>query len=131
MNRRSLLILIILLAVVATGVVFAGWFQHGRSTALQGSGTVEARVIRVGSKIGGRIDKVLVREGDFVKPGQVLLSFDDHELQAALGQSRAGFQKMQSGSRPEDIAEARAATAQAKAEYDQRKNGASSTSHFF
>ena len=42
-----------------------------KTSVLQGSGTVEARNIRVGSKVGGRIDKVLVREGDNVKPGQV------------------------------------------------------------
>jgi HlyD family secretion protein len=84
---------------------------------------VEARYIRVGSKIGGRIDKVLVREGDSVKAGQVLVTFDDKELQAALGQSRAAWEKAHTGSRPEDIAQARAATAEAKADYEQRKNG--------
>lgn len=122
MNRRLLLVLISI-AVLATVFFFAGWFPHRGDSSLQGSGTVETRVIRVGSKVGGRIDKVLVREGDTVQAGQVLVSFDDTELQAALGQSLAGFQKARRGSRPEDIAEARAATAEAKAEYDQRKNG--------
>jgi multidrug efflux pump subunit AcrA (membrane-fusion protein) len=37
----------------------------------------------VGSKIGGRIDKVLVRKGDRVQPGQVLITFDDKELRAS------------------------------------------------
>jgi multidrug resistance efflux pump len=90
---------------------------------LQGSGTVEARNIRVGSKIGGRIDKVLVREGDSVEPGQVLITFDEKELQASLSQARAAAEKAERGFRPEEIAEARAAAAQAKAEYEQRKNG--------
>ncbi|MDP9146160.1 MAG: efflux RND transporter periplasmic adaptor subunit [Acidobacteriota bacterium] len=122
MNRRLLLVLISI-ALLAAVFFFAGWFPHRGDASLQGSGTVETRVIRVGSKVGGRIDKVLVREGDTVQAGQVLVSFDDRELQAALGQSLAGFQKARRGSRPEDIAEARAATAEAKAEYDQRKNG--------
>ena len=123
MSRKLLAILILLAALAAGAAVLVRWYQHGSVAPLQGSGTVEARYIRVGSKVGGRIDKVLVREGDSVQPGQVLVSFDDQELQAALGQSRAAWQKAHSGSRPEDIAEARAATAQAKAEYDQRKNG--------
>jgi multidrug resistance efflux pump len=97
------------------------WFH--RDTALEGSGTVEARNIRVGSKVGGRIDKVLVREGDTVEAGQVLISFDDKELQASLAQSRANAVKAERGFRPEEIAEARAAAAQAKAEYEQRRNG--------
>jgi multidrug resistance efflux pump len=66
---------------------------------------------------------VLVREGDSVQPGQVLITFDDKELQAALEQSRANAEKAQRGFRPEEIAEARAAAAQAKADYELRKNG--------
>src|SRR5205823_12626395 len=85
---------------------------------MQGSGTVEARNIRVGSKIGGRIDKVLVREGDSVEPGQVLITFDDKELQASLEQSRANAEKARRGYRPEEIDEARATAAQAKADFE-------------
>lgn len=121
MNRKLILMLIAAAAIVAATAVYAGWFH--RDTALRGSGTVEARDIRVGSKIGGRIDKVLVREGDLVQPGQVLITFDDKELQAALEQSRANAEKAERGFRPEEIAEARAAAAQAKADYEMRKNG--------
>jgi len=121
MNRKRLLILLIVAALIAVAAYSMGWFH--RDGNLQGSGTVEARDIRVGSKIGGRIDKVLVREGESVEPGQVLLTFDDKELQAALSQSRAAAEKAERGFRPEEIAEARAAAAQAKAEYDQRRNG--------
>ncbi len=121
MTRRRLIILVMFVAVVTGTALYATWFR--RDTALQGSGTVEARNIRVGSKVGGRIDKVLVREGDSVEPGQVLITFDEKELQAALEQSRANAEKAQRGYRPEEIAEARAAAAQAKADYEMRKNG--------
>ncbi|HUC54309.1 MAG TPA: efflux RND transporter periplasmic adaptor subunit [Candidatus Cybelea sp.] len=122
MNRKHLLLLLAVAAVLAaTGLYAAGWFH--RDTALEGSGTVEARDIRVGSKIGGRIDKVLVREGDAVQPGQVLITFDDKELQASLEQSRANAEKARRGYRPEEIAEARAAAAQAKADYELKRNG--------
>src|SRR5271169_6485824 len=121
MNRKRILIILIFAAALAATAVYAGWFR--KDTSLQGSGTVEARDIRVGSKIGGRIEKVLVREGDSVQPGQVLITFDDKELQAALEQSRAGAGKAQRGYRPEEIAEARAAAAAAKADYDLKRNG--------
>ena len=111
MNRKSILILLFAAAALAATGLYAGWFN--RDTALQGSGTVEAHNIRVGSKIGGRIDKVLVREGDSVQPGQVLITFDDQELQASLEQSRANAEKARRGYRPEEIAEARAVAAQA------------------
>jgi HlyD family secretion protein len=121
MNRKRIVIIIVVVIAIAATALYAGWFH--RDTSLQGSGTVEARDIRVGSEVGGRIDKVLVREGDKVQPGQVLITFDDKELQAALEQSRAAAEKSRRGYRPEEIAEARAAAAQAKAEYEQRKNG--------
>jgi HlyD family secretion protein len=122
MNRKRGLIVAVVVVAVVAGIAFSsGWFR--RDTALQGSGTVEARDIRVGSKVGGRIDKVLVREGDNVQAGQVLITFDDKELQAALDQSRAAAEKARRGYRPEEIAEARAAVEEAKAEYEQRKNG--------
>jgi membrane fusion protein YbhG len=121
MKPKRLVLPFIVLALVAVAAYSMGWFRH--DNALQGSGTVEARDIRVGSKVGGRIDKVLVREGDTVDAGQVLITFDDKELLASLAQSRAAAEKAQRGYRPEEIEEARAAAAQAQAEYDQRKNG--------
>src|ERR1700733_15945441 len=103
--QKRIVIIVAVIAAIFAGVAYSeGWVSHDSS--LQGSGTVEARYIRVGSKVGGRIDKVLVREGDAVKAGQVLVTFDDKELQAALGQSRAAWEKAHTGSRPEDIAQA-------------------------
>ncbi len=122
MNRNRVIVIVVVIAAIVAGVGYSeGWFR--RDSSLQGSGTVEARDIRVGSKVGGRIEKVLVREGDTVQAGQVLITFDDKELQAALDQSRAAAEKARRGFRPEEIAEARAAVAEAKAEYEQRRNG--------
>ena len=121
MKRKWPILLLVVLGLVAAAAYSAGWFR--KETGLRSSGTVESRNIRVGSKIGGRIENVLVREGDHVEPGQVLITFDDKELQAALSQSRAAAEKSSRGFRTEEIAEARAAAAQAKAEYEQRKNG--------
>ncbi len=121
MTRKHVFILILVALILGGTTVYATWFR--RDNALQGSGTVEARNIRVGSKVGGRIDKVLVREGDRVQPGQTLITFDDKELLASLDQSRAAAEKAQRGYRPEEIAEARAAAEQAKADYEMRLNG--------
>ena len=121
MTRKRVFILILVAVILGGTTVYATWFR--RDSALQGSGTVEARDIRVGSKVGGRIDKVLVREGDRVQPGQTLITFDDKELLASLDQSRAAAEKAKRGFRPEEIAEARAAAAQAKADYEMRLNG--------
>src|SRR5438552_1373462 len=122
MKFKPVIIVIVVIAiVVAAGVLFGGWFSH--DNGLHGSGTVEARNIRVGSKVGGRIDKLLVREGDTVEAGQILMTFDDKELFASMGQSRANAEKAKRGYRPEEIAEARASALQAKADFEMRKNG--------
>src|SRR5258708_26819552 len=121
MNSKFLIPVLVVAALIGLAVYSSGMLH--RDGSLHGSGTVEARIIRVGSKIGGRIDKVLVREGDPVETGQVLITFDEKELAASLAQSRATAEKARRGYRPEEIAEARAAAAQAKAEYDQRRNG--------
>lgn len=121
MSRKLILVLVVVAAAVAVTAVYATWFRGDNS--LQGSGTVEARDIRVGSEVGGRVDKVLVREGDTVHAGQTLLTFDDKELLASLDQSKAAALKAERGYRSEDIAEARAAAAAAKADYELKKNG--------
>jgi membrane fusion protein YbhG len=121
MTEKRVVVLILVAVVLGGSTVYATWFR--RDTALEGSGTVEARDIRVGSKVGGRIDKVLVREGERVESGQPLITFDDQELLASLEQSRAAAEKAQRGFRPEEIAEARAAAAGARADYELRVNG--------
>ena len=121
MKSKALIPILCVLALVGLAIYSTGVLH--RDNSLHGSGTVEAHDIRVGSKIGGRIDQVLVREGDSVTTGNVLITFDDKELSAALAEARANAVKAQRGFRPEEIAEARASAEQAKAEYDQRLNG--------
>jgi len=61
--------LIVIAIVLALGVAAYMW-ASSRPQPLVASGTVEARDIRVGSKVGGRIEQVLVREGDKVEAGK-------------------------------------------------------------
>jgi len=127
MNRKRI---ILVGAIVLCVAVVAAAFALRREKALELSGTVESRKIRVGSKVGGRVSQVLVREGDRVEKGQVLVSFEDDELLAALeqakaqvAQAQANYDKMQRGYRPEEIAEARAAASQAAANLEQYRSG--------
>src|SRR3970040_1346639 len=121
MTRRRI-ILTAGLAAVGLGLGAYLW-ALGRPRPLVGSGTVEARNIRVGSKVGGRIVEVRGREGDRVKASDVLVVFDDQELLAALEKARANLQKMERGYRPEEIEDARAAAAQARADYEEARRG--------
>ncbi len=113
--RKKLALIVAVLGIGSLSLAFA--WKSQRSDALVASGTLEARNINVGSKVGGRVNRVLVHEGDRVEPGQVLVDFDSAELEGQLLQARGRFEaaranldKMQRGSRPEEIAEARAAS---------------------
>jgi multidrug resistance efflux pump len=113
MKRKVVLIPLILIAVALT-LGMHSWFNHD-DASLTASGTLEARNINVGSKVGGRVTKVLANEGDRLEANQLLVVFDDAELSARvlqargrLEQAQANLAKMLNGSRPEEIAEAQA-----------------------
>ncbi|MUG98543.1 HlyD family efflux transporter periplasmic adaptor subunit [Scytonema sp. UIC 10036] len=53
------------------------------------SGRIEGYETDVSAKIGGRIASVAFREGDFVKPGQLLVQIDDSELRAQFQSAAA------------------------------------------
>ncbi len=66
-------------------------------------GLVEEKIIRAGdimpntqvtvySKVQGWVDKILVREGDLVKTGDVLVTLDAREAQAAVAQAQANLE---------------------------------------
>jgi HlyD family secretion protein len=103
-----------------------GWYGVHRwrlaHAPYEWSGTVEARTIDLGSRAGGRIKQILVKEGDRVKAGQPLLVLEPgdwpaqlEQAEGSLLQAQANLEKLKNGSRPEEIeaAKARAQTAQA------------------
>ncbi|HEX4385892.1 MAG TPA: HlyD family efflux transporter periplasmic adaptor subunit [Myxococcales bacterium] len=109
----------IVVAAIAAGIFFGyrAWEKHKEGLPLEWSGTVEAYTVTVGSRVGGRIKDVLVREGDHVKAGQPLLLLEPgdllgQELQAKgqVGQAQANAAKVAShgeGPRAQEIAGAR------------------------
>ena len=78
-----------------------------------GTGTVEARVlVTMGSKITGRVKKLYVDQGDFVRKGQLLALLESEDLQALVKQAADTQQKsvsMESATKS-DLARARAAS---------------------
>ena len=95
MQRASPRIIRILAAVVIALLLlgFYAWFelrQTGYGEAfVSGNGRIEATEIDIATKLGGRIESITVKEGDFVKPGQLLVQMDTTTLQAQLNQAQA------------------------------------------
>src|SRR5687767_7280551 len=95
----------ILLGVLAAAVLAALLaYSQIRTTPLKVSGFIEADEIRLGSRVGGRVDKVLVEEGQSAEAGQVLVELEPFDLAARLAQAqaelaaqRAEFNRLQEG----------------------------------
>lgn len=77
--------------------------SHPRSV----SGTIETDEVRVGSRYGGRVEKLLVQEGDSLKTGQAIAELDAAELRARRDQAAAQLAEFEAGSRKEEIAAAK------------------------
>jgi multidrug resistance efflux pump len=95
------------------------------------TGQIEGTAVDAGSKVGGRISEVLVKEGDRVKEGQVLLKLETAEAEAALmaakakvAQAQATLEKLQNGATPEQLRQAEAAVDQARELYRRAQAGA-------
>jgi multidrug resistance efflux pump len=119
--------------VVLAIAIAAAWIAHARYEAarpFEWSGTVEARTIAVGSRVGGRVQDVLVREGDRVAAGQAIVVLEPGDLEAQqalaraqLAQAKAELEKLERGARPEEIDAARARARAAQAAFAQAVNG--------
>ncbi len=101
------------LLVVAVMVVLI-YYSQWRVADPFVSGIIETDEIRLGSRIGGRVKTVLVEEGDRVTRGTPLIEFEPYDLlererqaMAELAAREADLQKLKSGLRPEEIAQAR------------------------
>lgn len=93
-----ILAMIALIAGVGYGV-YRLFFYQPEPDGLFLSGRIEGYETDVSAKIGGKIATVAVREGDVVKPDQILVRIDDAEVQAQLrgatAQVRAAQERLQ------------------------------------
>ncbi|UXT92437.1 HlyD family secretion protein [Agrobacterium pusense] len=95
MSKKGLLIG---LAVVVLAV--AAYFAWSKLTAeglpsgfAASNGRIEAVEIDISTKTAGRLQDIMVREGDFVKAGQVLAQMDTAQLEARKRQAEAQLRR--------------------------------------
>ena len=120
---RKPLFVILLLVLLAGGLVWQWQRQQAQPDhRIMLSGTIEARQIRPGFLVQGRIRSLQVEEGMAVTRGRLLAELDDTdyrlELQRALSKrdaAAAALAELEAGSRPEEIRAAEAALNEAEA----------------
>jgi len=86
------------LAITAVPVLLGAGLWIYRERQLQsrppegivsGNGRIESVQVDIASKYAGRVEKILAREGDLVKPGQVVAHMNTDELEADLARGKA------------------------------------------
>ncbi|MBI4877770.1 MAG: efflux RND transporter periplasmic adaptor subunit [Acidobacteria bacterium] len=98
----------------------------GENVILNATGyIIAAHKIQVASKVLGRVAWIGVEKGDRVREGQIIVRLEDDEYRAQLAQAKgqlasldARLAELLAGSRPEEIARARAEVAQGQAELE-------------
>ncbi|MGC8494506.1 MAG: efflux RND transporter periplasmic adaptor subunit [Syntrophobacteraceae bacterium] len=119
---------LIAIFILVIGVVAALTFEiHHRQSGSKGElvlyGNVDLRQVNLAFDGSERIESLLVQEGDRVKKGEVLGKLQQARLQASVDQARARVaaqrnvvERLERGSRPEEIEQARARVDSAKAD---------------
>jgi HlyD family secretion protein len=124
MNRRRVILLVLLVALIGTGVATRGFGLVARKAEgpLTLHGNVDIREVDLAFRVPGRIARIDVEEGQKVTQGQALAALDTATLDARIGeasaqveQARAQLLKARNGNRPQDVGQARARVAAAAA----------------
>jgi multidrug resistance efflux pump len=115
MKPKLLLLVTIIVAGAAAGLWWSSRQGNIAKFELTLHGNVDIREVELAFNASGRIDKVMVQEGDRVKQGQLLATLDterlhrtEREAQAQATAQRQVMDRDVAGSRPEEIRQARA-----------------------
>jgi HlyD family secretion protein len=123
--RHRIAIAVAALLVVGAAAALYYWFARpsGQTQQLVLYGNVDLRQVDLAFNGSERIATVLVQEGEVVHKGEVLAKMDVSRLQpqfetakAQAAAQEAAVQRLHNGSRPEEIAQARANLVSAKAD---------------
>ncbi|MCL2647244.1 MAG: efflux RND transporter periplasmic adaptor subunit [Phycisphaerales bacterium] len=121
---------ILVFLLLVGGLVAALVYSQHRPVPQKVSGFLEVHDIRVGSRVGGRIAKVAVVEGQRVKKGDLLVELEAYDLESRLAEARGRLdqaienaKKLAAGFRKEEIAQAQAKRDQLKAQYEKARIG--------
>lgn len=126
MNKKVIAIVLVILALVI--ISFWVWKYNNKNQKdndLTLYGNVDIRQVSLAFEQSGRIEKLLVQEGDKVKAGQVLATLNTNSLEIQAKQAQAQLKaqqetivKQQVGARPEEISQAQAQLASTQADLD-------------
>ena len=115
--------IVILLVLIAGGfAAYTFWPRGSGHDRLTLYGNVDIREVQLGFRVAGRLEQMNFEEGDAVAAGTVLAKLDSKPLRDGLALAEAGMAEaearlavLRSGSRPQEIQQARAQVSEAGA----------------
>ncbi len=128
-KKKSLIVVVVVgLLVVAGSYWWFWWPRNNHKDQLRLMGHIEATETDLAFKVPGIIRQIYFQEGDAIQAGQVVAELDAQDLQdelkaaqARMKAAEAALAKLLAGSRPQEIAEAKAAVLQAQADVDNKR----------
>jgi HlyD family secretion protein len=95
--KKRIALLIIIVIIVTGIVIFSIDRQNAyRNSTIKVSGNIEATETRLSFQVSGRIKRIFVDEGDYIKKGQLVAMLDDEELTRLKEQAQANLEQAQS-----------------------------------
>lgn len=85
---QSAVIIVGVIAFFVLAVVWAFWAELDQVSRAPGQVIPAGRIQMIQSTDGGQIEKILVREGDFVKEGELLVQLEDIKLRASVSEAQ-------------------------------------------
>lgn len=92
---KKLSVIVLLAAAIAAGAWFFLRPVPEGTELVEGNGRIEATEIDVATKIAGRVQEILVNEGDFVAAGQVVARIQSESVEAQLVEAEAQHRQAQ------------------------------------
>jgi HlyD family secretion protein len=121
---------LLLVGTIAALLLGGLLYSQMRRELLKVSGFIESDEIRVGSRVGGRVKRILIEEGDRVEAGKPLIELEPYILfeqkqqaVAQLAQATADYDRLKAGYQPEEVAAAKARRDQLAAARDKLADG--------
>jgi len=117
--RIAIPVVLVLAAIAVTAYYFS---SRGEASTLTLYGNVDIREVDLAFRVPGRLAAMAVDEGETITAGQRLATIDPQPYKDALAaaeasvmQARAMVDKLESGARPQEVQQARAAVREAEA----------------
>jgi HlyD family secretion protein len=123
--KKRIIVVVVILALVAVGIaVWRHLAEEENARSLTLYGNVDIREVQLAFRVAGRLETMHYDEGDGIESGELIAELDAQPYEEALAvaqarvdQARAQVTKLKAGSRPQEVARARAGVNQAEALY--------------